>query len=171
MPRSANALALVIVMLLPAACGKQTTERCTPGESKACVCTDGKAGAQTCSPDGTGLGTCTCATGPVVSPTAAPVVPAVPATVPTSADPSVPRATYTTTLGPLDHVNSKGVKLGDAAGILRQDRARVQGGHGDPGDDADLILVKDDDRNQFEVLARKSALKSRCSCLKKLTLS
>lgn len=63
---------------------------------------------------------------------------------------------YVTRLAPLDHVNSKGVVLADAAAVLRQDRARVHAGRGDAEDQKDPALASDASRDAFEKLARAS---------------
>lgn len=156
--------ALAFFLTTLGACAKQPAAHCTPGESKVCACTDGRQGAQACLGDGSGLAPCACkqdstATAPasVVSGVVAPVAPVapLPAAAPT---PVGLRATYTTVLGPLDHVNSKGDALVHAAGILRQDRSRVQAGYGDPGDESDLVFAKNEDRTAFEALIKTSTL-------------
>lgn len=67
---------------------------------------------------------------------------------------ALPAFRYVTRLAPLDHVNSKGVVLADAAAVLRQDRARVHAGRGDAEDQKDPVLAADAARDAFEALAR-----------------
>ena len=144
MLRTIRICSLLTCMAL-AGCSKAPAKNCTPGASTACACADGKAGAQLCSADGSQLAPCGCA---AAVPAVAPAAPAAP----------TPRVAYTTTLGPLDHVNTKGVTLENAAGILRQDRSRVHNGITDPGDKVDALFANEDERVKLENLAKTSNL-------------
>lgn len=146
MLRSIGIVSLIACAAL-AACAKSPEKNCTPGATVACACPDGRSGAQQCASDGSKLSVCTCAAAPASAPAAAPVAQVAP-----------PRVVYTTTLGPLDHVNTKGVFLDDAAGILRQDRARVHAGITDPGDEVDALYADDAERAKLETIGKASNL-------------
>ncbi|HNS98688.1 MAG TPA: hypothetical protein PKL73_17165 [Polyangiaceae bacterium] len=96
--RVANAITLVLLVLLPACKGEERSVEatpeatsaapavgCLPGESRLCYCANGGAGSQVCNQDGRSLGPCTCDSKP-------PEVKREPAPVPVPVPPRPPSA-------------------------------------------------------------------------------
>jgi hypothetical protein len=62
---------------------------------------------------------------------------------------------YVARIGPQDHFNSNGVRLTDAAAIIRQDRANLYAfGLGDPEDETDIFFQLRENRARMEAMLR-----------------
>lgn len=62
---------------------------------------------------------------------------------------------YVARIGPQDHFNSRGVRLDNAAAIIRQDRANLYAfGRGDPEDETDSFFRSRENRALMEQMLR-----------------
>jgi hypothetical protein len=65
---------------------------------------------------------------------------------------------YVARIGPQDHFNSNGVRLDNAAAIIRQDRANLyRFGKGDPEDEPDSFFGSPENRALMEQMLRAGA--------------
>jgi hypothetical protein len=77
------------------------------------------------------------------------------ATLCNPASAQTPLDSYVARIGPQDHFNSNGVRLTDAAAIIRQDRANLYAFDlGDPEDETDMFFQSRENRARMEAMLR-----------------